>query len=217
MCGPAGEAPSVSYHCSHCDSRSSTSSRSSAKMPESLAETPTLPSPSLTIDGLDNNDEIEIVAPPCPSVHSRKRRLSDGDSHGVAKRPRGVFSGPYVHVSDPLPRPSVSSESGIDDWFQTNFFEIPPPVENVGFDQSTPLDIEVFSGYTLSDTQENSLPTLADSAWFVTCSEVALAHCAQQFLCLSSKWLIWEFLPTIPFLRHFPSITLTISLTHYLP
>nr|WDY60860.1 HD MAT HD1 protein [Rhizopogon salebrosus] len=136
--------------------------RSSAKTPESLAETSALPSPSSTTDGLDSNDEIEIVAPPCSSVHSRKRRLSDGDSHGVAKRPRGVFSGPYVHVSDPLPRPSAPFESGIDNWFQTNFFEIPPPVENVGFDQSTPLDIEVFSGYTFSDTQENSLPTLAD-------------------------------------------------------
>ncbi|OJA19541.1 mating-type homeodomain transcription factor A1 [Rhizopogon vesiculosus] len=137
--------------------------RSSAKLPGALVETPALPSPSSTTEGLDSNDEIEIVAPPCPSGSSRKRRLSDGDSHCVPKRPRGVLTGPRVHtVSDPLPRP----ESGIDDWFQTNFFEVPPPVENVGFDQSTPLDIEVFSGYTFSDTQENSMPTLADVPLF---------------------------------------------------
>ncbi|OAX43040.1 mating-type protein [Rhizopogon vinicolor AM-OR11-026] len=129
------------------------------KTPEAVVETPALPSPLSTTDGLDSSDEIETVAPPCPSGSSRKRRLSDGDSHSVPKRPRGVLVGPRVHaVSDPLPRP----ESGIDDWFQTNFFEIPPPVENIGFDQSTPLDIEVFSGYTFSDMQENSMPTLAD-------------------------------------------------------
>jgi len=81
-------------------------------------------------------------------------------------------------VSDPLPRPSALLESGIDDWFQTNFFEFPPPVENVGFDPSIPLDIDVFSGYSFSDTQENSMPSSADGACNVfrdpTCS---LMHC----------------------------------------
>lgn len=129
-------------------------------MPEPMADSPTLPSPSSSTDGLDLNDETDTVAPP-----SRKRRLSDADSHGVPKRPGGVLAGPRFHaVSDPLPRPSAPLGSGIDDWFQTNFCEIPPPVENVGFDQSIPLDIDVFSGYSISDTQENSIPTLADGA-----------------------------------------------------
>nr|BDD37069.1 homeodoamin [Rhizopogon roseolus] len=136
--------------------------RSNARIPESIENSPALPSPPSSTDGLDLSDETETVAPP-----SRKRRLSDVDSHGVAKRPRGVLAGPRFHaVSDPLPRPSAPLESGIDNWFQTNFFEIPPPVENVGFDQSIPLDIDVFSGYSFSDAQENSIPTLADVPLF---------------------------------------------------
>lgn len=135
-----------------------------------------MPSPASTIDELHTNNEIETVAPPCPSGSSRKRRLSDADSHGVPKRPRSVLTAPRFHaVSDPLPRPSVL-ESGIDDWFHTNFFEIPPPVENVGFDQSTPLDIEFFSGYTFSDTQGNFLPALVDGGCLVTHSEISVHY-----------------------------------------
>ena len=139
-------------------------------MPESLVEIPALPSPASTTHGLDVIDEI--LSPPRPSASLRKRRLSDVDSHRAPKRPRSVLTGPRVHaVSDPLPRLSVPHEAGIDDWFHTNFFEIPTPVENVGFDQSTPLDIELFSGYTFSDTRENFLPTSMDGMCLLTYSQ----------------------------------------------
>lgn len=76
----------------------------------------------------------------------------------MPKRPRGLHVGPRIHtVSDPLPRASVSPERGIDDWFQTNFFEIPGPVENVGFDQFAPVDIQIFNGYTFPDTQTSPI------------------------------------------------------------
>ncbi|KAG0707490.1 homeodomain protein 1 [Suillus ampliporus] len=128
--------------------------RSSAQVPTPFAA---LPSPPSSSDGLDGNDEVDIMAPSRPSSgSSRKRRRSDTDASAETKGPRGSLVGPRVHaVSDPLP--SVSLESGIDDWFHTNFFEIPGPVENVGFDQLAPLDIEVFSGYTFPDTQTNSI------------------------------------------------------------
>ncbi|KAG1754861.1 homeodomain protein 1 [Suillus paluster] len=142
--------------------------RSSAKVPTPFAETPALPSPPSSSNGLDGNDEFEIMALSRPSSEpSRKRRLSDADAdaHAGPKRPRGLLVGPRVHaVSDPLPRSSAPLESGIDDWFHTNFFEIPGPVENVGFDQLAPLDIEVFSGYTFPETQSISFqqPTQQD-------------------------------------------------------
>ncbi|KAG1757152.1 homeodomain protein 1 [Suillus lakei] len=133
--------------------------RSNAKVPTPFANTSALPSPPSSSDGLDGNDEVEIIPPPqSSSGSSRKRRLSDADAHAVPKRPRGLPVGPRVHaVSDPLPRAYAPVEPGVDDWFQTNFFEIPGPVENVGFDQLTPVDIEVFDGYTFPDMQINSI------------------------------------------------------------
>src|SRR6267154_3600149 len=107
MCESADKTPSVSFVVLHSIYYPSpTSSRSSAKIPWLLAETPALPSPPSSTDGLDLNDEIEIIAPPRPSAgSSRKRRLSDADADGPPKRPRGVLAGPRVHaVSDPLPR-----------------------------------------------------------------------------------------------------------------
>ncbi|KAG2756414.1 hypothetical protein P692DRAFT_20714443 [Suillus brevipes Sb2] len=132
--------------------------RSSAMVPAHFADISALPSPPSSSDGLDGSDEAQIIAPQPSSGSSRKRRLSDVDAHAVPKRPKGLYVGPRVHaVSDPLPRAYAPLESNIDDWFQTNFFEIPGPVENVGFDQFTPVDIEVFNGYTFPDTQINSI------------------------------------------------------------
>jgi hypothetical protein len=127
-----------------------------AKAATPFTDASALPSPPLSSNGLDGSDAVEISAPqPCPGP-SQKRRLSDADAHTMPKRPRGLIAGPRVHaVSDPLPRASVSLESNI--WFQTNFFEIPGPVENVGFDQFAPVDIEVFDGYTFPNTQINSI------------------------------------------------------------
>ncbi|KAG1783502.1 homeodomain protein 1 [Suillus placidus] len=132
--------------------------RSSAMVSTPVADTSALPSPPSSSDGLDGSDEVQIIAPQ-PSLGSlRKRRLSDAGPHAVPKRPRGLHAGLRVHaVSDPLPKASVPLEPRIDDWFQTNFFEIPGPVENVGLDQFAPVDIEVFDGYTFPDTQVNSI------------------------------------------------------------
>jgi hypothetical protein len=130
--------------------------RSSAKVLTPFADTSALPSPPSSSDGLDGSDEVQTIAP--SSGSSRRRRLSDTDAHAMPKRPRGLPVGPRVHaVSDPLPRASVPVESNIDDWFQMNFFEIPGPVENIGFDQFAPVDIEVFNGYTFPDIQINSI------------------------------------------------------------
>jgi hypothetical protein len=127
-------------------------------VPTPIADTSALPSPPSSSNGLDGSDEVQIIAPQPSSGPSRKRRLSDADVHAVPKRPRGLPVGPRVHaVSDPLPNASVPLESNINDWFKMNFFEIPGPVENVGFDQFAPVDIEVFNGYTFPDTQINSL------------------------------------------------------------
>ncbi|KIK49417.1 hypothetical protein CY34DRAFT_796820 [Suillus luteus UH-Slu-Lm8-n1] len=143
---------------SSCTDRPMKRLRSSVKAPTPSADPSALPSPPSSSGGLDGNDEVQIIAPRPFSGSSRKRRLSDADAHAVPKRPRGLLVGPRVHAaSDPLPRASVPLESNIDDWFQTNFFEIPDPVENVGFDQFAPVDIEVFNGYTFPDTQINSI------------------------------------------------------------
>ncbi|KAG1885470.1 homeodomain protein 1 [Suillus subluteus] len=132
--------------------------RSSTMLPTSSVDTSALSSPPSSSDGLDGSDEIQIIAPLPSSRSSRKRRVSDADANAVPKRPRGLLTGPRVHaVSDPLSRASLPLESNIDDWFQTNFFEIPGPVENVGFNQFAPVDIEVFSGYTLPDMQINPI------------------------------------------------------------
>jgi hypothetical protein len=118
----------------------------------------TFPSPPSSSGGLDGGGKVQIIAPLPSSVTSRKRRLSDADAHAVAKRPRGLRVGPRVHaVSDPLPKTTFPLESNLDDWFKTNFFEIPGPVENVGFDQFAPVDVEVFNEYTFPDTQINSI------------------------------------------------------------
>ncbi|KAG2062302.1 mating-type protein [Suillus hirtellus] len=133
--------------------------RSGAKVPTFLEDTPALPSPPSSSGKLDASDEVQIITPRPSSGSSRKRRLSDVDAHTVPKRPRDLNIGPRIHaVSDPLPRASIALESNIDHWFQTNFFEIPGPVENVGFDQSAPVDIEFFNGYTFPDTQINEQP-----------------------------------------------------------
>ncbi|KAG1841721.1 C-terminal domain of homeodomain 1-domain-containing protein [Suillus tomentosus] len=130
--------------------------RSSAKVPTPFADISALPSPPSNCGGLDGSDEVQIIALQPSSGSSRKRRLSDADAHAVPKRPRDLHVGSRIHaVSDPLPRASIALESNIDDWFQTNFFEIPGPVENVNFDQRAPVDIEVFNGYTFPDTQIN--------------------------------------------------------------
>nr|WDY60843.1 HD MAT HD1 protein [Suillus weaverae] len=132
--------------------------RSNGKVATPFSDASALPSPPSSSDGLDGNDEVEIIAPQPSPGSSRKRRLSDTDAHAMPKLPRGLLAGPRVHaVSDPLPRGSVPLESNIDDWFQMNFFEVPGPVENVGFDQFAPVDIEVFNGYTFPDTQINSI------------------------------------------------------------
>ncbi|KAG2367774.1 C-terminal domain of homeodomain 1-domain-containing protein [Suillus spraguei] len=132
--------------------------RSSVMVPTPLANTSALPSPPSSSNGLDGSDEVQIIAFQSSSESSRKRRLSDADAHAVPKRPHGLHVGPRVHaVSDPLPRAPALLDSNIDDWFQTNFLEIPGPVENVGFDQFTPLDIEVFNGYIFPDTHISSI------------------------------------------------------------
>ncbi|KAG1795777.1 homeodomain protein 1 [Suillus plorans] len=160
-----------------CADRPTKRLRSSAKDLTPFADTSALPSPPSSSGGLDNIEEIRIIAPQLSSGSSRKRRLSDAATHAVSKRPRDLHVGPRVHaVSDPLPRASVPLESNIDHWFQTNFFEIPGPVENVSFDQFAPVDIEVFNGYAFPDTQINSVgqpfqqkciqPALVDLASF---------------------------------------------------
>ncbi|KAG2076874.1 hypothetical protein BDR04DRAFT_1089142 [Suillus decipiens] len=151
--------------------------RSSAKAPTPFAGPPALPSPPSSSTGLDGSDEVQIIAPQSSSGSSRRRRLSDADAHVAPKHPRSLHVRPRVHaVSDPLPKASAPMESNIDDWFQTNFFEIPGPVENVAFDQFAPVDIEVFDGYTFPDAQINSIeppfqqkfiqPALVDVASF---------------------------------------------------
>ncbi|KAG2149577.1 homeodomain protein 1 [Suillus cothurnatus] len=161
--------------------------RSGAKVPTS-ADTSTLPSPPSSSGGLDGNDEVQIIAPQSCSRPSRKRRLSNADTDAVPKRPRSLHVGPRVHaVSDPLSKASVPLESNIDDWFQTNFFEIPGPVENIGFDQFAPVDIEVFNGYTFPDKQINSIeqpfqqknyfpPALVDRTSALSSFEAKLAN-----------------------------------------
>ncbi|KAG2156648.1 homeodomain protein 1 [Suillus bovinus] len=149
---------STDHRQSLCADRPMKRLRSSAKVPTSFANDSALPSPPSSSGGLDGTDEVQIIAPQQSSGSSRKRRLSDADAHVVPKLPRDLHLGPRIHaVSDPLPKASIALESNIDDWFQTNFFEIPGPVENVGFDQFTPIDIEVFNGYTFPDTQINSI------------------------------------------------------------
>ncbi|KAG1828110.1 homeodomain protein 1 [Suillus variegatus] len=148
---------SIDHRQSSCSDRPMKRLRS-AKVPTPLADTSALPSPLSSSGGLDGNDEVQIIAPQPSSESSRKRRLSDADAHAVPKRPRDLHVGPRIHaVSDPLPKVSIALESNIDNWFQTNFFEIPGPVENVGFDQFAPVDIEVFNEYTFPDTQTNSI------------------------------------------------------------
>ncbi|KAG1762938.1 homeodomain protein 1 [Suillus occidentalis] len=168
---------SIGHRESSCADRPMKRLRSGAKVLTPFADTSVLPSPPSSSDGLDGSNEAQITAPQSFSGSARKRRLSDADAPAVPKRPRGLHVGPRVHAaSDPLPRATVSLESNIDDWFQTNFFEIPSPVENVGFDQFAPLDIEVFNGYTFPDTQIHSIdqpfqhkyvqPALADLKLF---------------------------------------------------
>ncbi|KAG1904678.1 homeodomain protein 1 [Suillus fuscotomentosus] len=149
---------STDHRQSSCADRPMKRLRSSAKVLTPFADTAALPSPPSSSGGLDSNDEVQIIASQPSSGSLRKRRLSDADAHAVPKRPRDLHVGPRIHaVSDPLPRASLPLESNIDDWFQTNFFEIPGPVENVSFDQFAPVDIEVFNGYTFPDTQINSI------------------------------------------------------------
>ncbi|KAG2118041.1 homeodomain protein 1 [Suillus discolor] len=143
---------------SSCADRPMKRLRSNAKVLTPFADASALPSPPSSSGGLDGNDEVQIIAPQSSSGSSRKRRLSDADAHAVPKRPRDLHVGPRIHaVSDPLPKASIALESNINDWFQTNFFEIPGPVENVGFDQFAPVDIKIFNGYTFPDTQINSI------------------------------------------------------------
>ncbi|KAG5638549.1 hypothetical protein DXG03_004102 [Asterophora parasitica] len=84
-------------------------------------------------------------ATPLPTI-SRKRRLSDADSQGVPKRPRGLAVGPRMHaVSDPLPMSSALIEaSSIDGWFNAHF-GIPTPVVVDALDESEQLDVQVFN------------------------------------------------------------------------
>lgn len=141
---------------SACADRPMKRLRSSAKVSTPFVHISALPSPPSNSDGLYGSDEVQVIAPRPSLGSSQKRRLSDADAHTVPKRPRGLLAGPRVHaVSDPLP--SASLESNIDDWFRTNFFEIPGPVENVNFDQFVPVDIEVFNGYALPGTQINPI------------------------------------------------------------
>lgn len=149
---------STDFRQSSCTDRPMKRLRSGAKVLTPFADASALPSPPLSSGGLDGSDEVRIIVPQPSSGFSRKRRLSDANAHTVPKRPRGLHVGPRIHaVSDPLPKSFVPLESNVDDWFQTNFLEIPGPVENVGFDQFAPVDIEVFSGYTFSDSQINSI------------------------------------------------------------
>lgn len=158
MCRSSDETLSVSHHHALGQLPLIDIFRSSARFPTPFADISTLPSPPSSSGGLDSSDKLQIIAPELASRSSRKRRLSDADVYVVPNRPRGLHDGPRVHaVSDPLPKAPVHLESNIDDWFGTNFFEIPGPVENVGFDQVAPVDIEVFNGYTFPDSQINSI------------------------------------------------------------
>jgi hypothetical protein len=151
-------------------------------------DTSALPSHPSSRDGLDDSDEVQIIVPQSSSGPPRKRRLSDADADAVPKHPGNFYAGPRVHaVSDPLPRAPVPLESNIGGWFQTNFFEIPGPVENIGFDQFAPVDIEVFDEYTFPDTQIKSLeqpfqqkhiqPALVDRTFTLSDFTKILTHC----------------------------------------
>lgn len=143
---------------SSCADRPIKRLRSGAKLLTPFADTSALPSPPSSSGRLHGSDEVQIIVPQPSSGSSRKRRLSDTDAHVVLKRPGSLYVGPRIHaVSDPIPKSFVPLKSNVDDWFQTNFFEIPDAVENVGFDQFAPVDIEVFRGYTFTDTQINSI------------------------------------------------------------
>ncbi|KAG1864759.1 homeodomain protein 1 [Suillus subalutaceus] len=114
---------------SSCPERPMKRLRSNAKVPTPFADTSALPSPPSSSGGVDGRS-------------SRKRRLSDADVHSVPKRPRGLHVGPRVHTA------SIPLGSNIDNWFQTNFFEIPVlPL----------LTFEVYNGYTFPDNQINPL------------------------------------------------------------
>ncbi|KAI6012478.1 hypothetical protein F5J12DRAFT_818242 [Pisolithus orientalis] len=89
---------------------------------------------------------------------SRKRRLSEGAQPNIPKRPHGlpVVPRPQV-VSDPLPR-TISHESDIEDWFQTNFqtlFDLPAPVECSDLDSSTQWEV-LFGGYSIPSASVQS-------------------------------------------------------------
>ncbi|KAI6153912.1 hypothetical protein BKA82DRAFT_997541 [Pisolithus tinctorius] len=105
------------------------------------------PSPS-SDEGTTSSETEAIRALP----RSRKRRLSEGAERNVPKRPHGLpVTLRSQAVSDPLPRITISNESDIEDWFQTNFqtlFDLPAPVECSDLDPSTQWEV-LFGGYSI--------------------------------------------------------------------
>ncbi|KAF8868985.1 C-terminal domain of homeodomain 1-domain-containing protein [Gymnopilus junonius] len=95
-----------------------------------------LPSPAPSITSLEDTSESNIqrtnfvgCSTPTASASSptkRKRRLSDGDSRGPAKRPHHALAVPRLQaVSDPLPIFRPFTDDFLDEWFHGNFTEHP--------------------------------------------------------------------------------------------
>jgi hypothetical protein len=89
----------------------------------------------------------------------RKRRLSDADPEALPKRPRGLAVGPRLQaVSDPLPSTSPSESFRFDSWFQS-YFNIPDRVTTEALDPSAPVEVELFTDWTLLDDTLGSTKT----------------------------------------------------------
>ncbi|KIO08615.1 hypothetical protein M404DRAFT_997538 [Pisolithus tinctorius Marx 270] len=126
---------------------------------------------------------IDASEPPSPSLEaqascvlprSRKRRLSEGVRRNIPNRPHGLPVTPRAQVvSDPLPR-TISNESDIENWFQTNFrtlFDLPAPVECPDLDPSAQWEV-LFGGYSIPSALVPSEPHLMHSP--LTSSEAVL-------------------------------------------
>ncbi|KAG6840906.1 hypothetical protein C0991_003248 [Blastosporella zonata] len=98
-----------------------------------------------------------INSTPLPTI-SRKRRLSDADGQGAAKRPCNLSARPRLQtVSDPLPMATSSSFeiADMDNWFNTNFGSFSPATVDP-FDDTLGLDLDF---YTYSDVDTPSTAT----------------------------------------------------------
>ncbi|KAI6120601.1 hypothetical protein EDD16DRAFT_824954 [Pisolithus croceorrhizus] len=153
------DTPPVLAGCKRRASLSENQCTAGAECPKRLCIRPS-PTPSTNASeppspSLDQRTTIHASLEPrarCVLPRSRKRRLSEGAQCDVPNHPHRVPVAPRPQVvSDPLPRITISNESDIEDWFQTNFqtlFDLPAPVECSDLDPTLQWEV-LFDGHSI--------------------------------------------------------------------